>query len=186
MLRVAEPPDSSLIARRVATIRFGVYGSPDYLERAGIPAEPDDLLRHRCLVYWYPGFGKSLNEWIFERQGERKIVTITEPVILTDDREGLMEALLGGAGLYRGGNFDPALIKSGRLRRVLADWNCPGGIPVYAMYRRTPRLAPKIAAFLEFAAEAFAAFDPEELTLIHEKSFAASLPRGRAKALRNT
>ena len=60
MLRVGEPPDSSLIARRIARIQFGVYGSPDYLERAGVPAEPDDLLRHRCLVYRYPGMGKPL------------------------------------------------------------------------------------------------------------------------------
>ena len=182
MLRVAEPPESRLIARRIATVRFGVYGSPDYFDRAGVPAEPDDLLRHRCLVFWYPGLRKSLNEWTFERRGERRVITITEPVIVTDDREGLLEALLGGAGLYRGGNFDPAYIKSGRLRRVLADWNCPGGIPVYAIYRRTPRLAPKIAAFLEFAAEAFAAFDPEELTLIHEKGFAESLLGARGKA----
>lgn len=172
MLRVGEPPDSTLIARRIARIQFGVYSSPDYLERAGVPVDPGDLLRHRCLVYRYPGVGQPLNEWTFERNGERKVVTITEPVIITDDREGLQAALLGGTGLYRGGNFDPAYIKSGRLCRVLADWTCPGGFPVYAVYRRTPRLAPKIAAFLEFAAEAFAAFDPEELTLLHEPRFA--------------
>jgi DNA-binding transcriptional LysR family regulator len=175
MLRVGEPPDSTLIARRIARIQFGVYSSPDYLERAGMPTDPDDLLRHRCLVYRYPGVGQPLNEWTFERGGERRVVTIAEPVIITDDREGLQAALLGGAGLYRGGNFDPAYIKSGRLCRVLADWSCPGGLPIYAVYRRTPRLAPKIAAFLEFAAEAFAAFDPEELTLIHEHGFARRL-----------
>src|SRR5262245_29516537 len=138
MLRVGEPPDSNLIARRIAAIRFGTYGSPDYLERAGIPAEPDELLRHRCLVYRYPGLGKRLDRWTFERDGVRKIVTIADPVIVTDDREGLQTALLGGNGLYRGGLFDPAYIKSGRLRRVLADWTCPGGFPIYAIYRRTP------------------------------------------------
>jgi DNA-binding transcriptional LysR family regulator len=185
LLRVGEPPESGLIARRIAAIRFGVYGSPDYFERAGIPAEPDDLLRHRCLVFRHPELGGTLNKWTFERSGARKVVKVVDPVIVTDDREGLQAALLGGAGLYRGGGFDPAYIKSGRLRRVLADWTCPDGFPIYAMYRRTPRLAPKIAAFLEFAAEAFATFDPEELTLIHQKSFAASLPRVRAKALRN-
>lgn len=171
MLRVSELPDSRLIARRIATVRFGVYGSPDYLERAGVPAQPDDLLQHRCLVYAYPGAGKLLSEWTFERRGERKVIDIVQPAIVSDDREGILAALLGGAGLYRGGNFDPAYIKSGRLRRVLADWTCPNELPIYAIYRRTPRLAPKIAAFLEFAAEAFAAFDPEELTLIHEKAF---------------
>lgn len=184
MLRVSEAPDSRLIARRIATVRFGVYGSPDYLERAGVPAQPDDLLRHRCLVYSYPGAGKLLSEWTFERRGERKVIDIVQPAIVSDDREGILAALLGGAGLYRGGNFDPAYIKSGRLRRVLADWTCPNELPIYAIYRRTPRLAPKIAAFLEFAAEAFAAFDPEELTLIHEKAFADSLQRAHGKTPR--
>ena len=183
MLRVTDPPDSNLIARRVGTIRFGVYGSPDYLERAGVPAGPEDVLRHRCLVYRYPGSGKLLDKWIFERNGARKTIDIDHPAIVSDDREGLLAGVLGGAGLYRTGNFDPAWIKSGRLRRVLADWTCPDGLPIYAIYRRTPRLAPKIVAFLEFAAEAFAAFDPEELTLIHELGF-MDQPRARAKGPR--
>lgn len=179
MLLVNEPPDSSLIARRIGTTRFNVYGSPDYLERAGIPAEPEDLSHHRCLVYRYPGHGRLLDKWIFERGAERKTIDIAQPAIVSDDREGLLAALLGGAGLYRTGNFDPAWIKSGRVRRVLSDWSCPDGIPIYALYRRTPRLAPKIVAFLEFAAEAFAAFDPEELTLVHARNFADQLPRAK-------
>ena len=178
MLRVTEPPES-LIARRVGTVRFAVYGSPEYLERAGVPAEPEDLLRHRCLVYRYPGSGERWDRWNFERGTERRTVDIIQPAIVSDDREGLQAALLGGAGLYRTGQFDPAWIKSGRLRRVLPDWTCTDGLPIYALYRRTSRLAPKILAFLEFAAEAFAAFDPEELTLIHERSFADQLLRAK-------
>ena len=106
--------------------------------------------------------------------------------MLTDDREGLQAALLGGAGLYRGGLFDPIHIKSGRLRRVLTDWACPGGFSIYAIYRKTARLAPKIAAFLEFAAEAFMAFDPDEVTLTHEKGFADSALRARVKVGRGS
>ncbi len=64
--------------------------------------------------------------------------------------------------------FDPALIASGRLHKLLVDWTCPGGQTVYAMYRRTSRLAPKIAAFLAFVEEAFVAFDPDELTIVHK------------------
>jgi hypothetical protein len=42
-------------------------------------------------------------------------------------------------------------------------------------------MQPKLAAFLEFVAEAFAAFDPEELTLIHGKANAASFRRRRGE-----
>jgi DNA-binding transcriptional LysR family regulator len=169
MLRVGDPPESGLIARRIARIRFGVYASPDYLDRAGVPKAPDELLRHSCLVYRYPGMEKMLDEWLFERGSERMLLKIEHPAIVSDDREGLLAALLGGAGLARTGCFDPDWIKSRRLQKVLTDWSVPGGFPIYAIYRRTPKLAPKIAAFLEFARATFIACDPEELTLIHEK-----------------
>jgi DNA-binding transcriptional LysR family regulator len=169
MLRVGEVPESGLIARRIAQIRFGLWAAPDYLRRAGAPTVPEDLPRHACLVYRYPGAEKMLDEWAFERAGERKLVKIAHPAIVSDDREGLLAALLGGAGLARTGNFDPAWIKSGRVLRALPDWSVPGGFPVHAIYRKTPKLAPKIAAFLEFSRSAFASFDPEELTLVHDK-----------------
>jgi hypothetical protein len=35
------------------------------------------------------------------------------------------------------------------------------------MYRKTARASPRVAAFLAFAEEAFAAFDPDERTLLH-------------------
>jgi DNA-binding transcriptional LysR family regulator len=76
MLRVGDPPESGLIARRIARTRFGVYGSPEYFDRAGVPQAPEDLLRHSCLVYRYPGMEKMLDEWLFERGRERKLVKI--------------------------------------------------------------------------------------------------------------
>jgi len=169
MLRVGEPPDSSLIARRIARIRFGLWGSKEYFARAGMPQKPDDLLNHACLVYRSPQLAKLLDDWTFERAGERKTIKIARPALISDDREGLLAAMLGGAGLSRSGHFEPEWIKSGRVMRALPDWDVPGGFPMYAIYRRTPRLAPRIAAFLEFARAAFGAFDPDELTLIHER-----------------
>jgi hypothetical protein len=41
-----------------------------------------------------------------------------------------------------------------------------GRFPIYALYRKTARMSPKPAAFLGFVAEAFAAFDPEEIIAI--------------------
>jgi DNA-binding transcriptional LysR family regulator len=168
MLRVGDPPESGLIARRIARIRYGVYAAPEYLDRAGTPADPSDLLHHPCLVFRHTT-GQLLDEWTFERGGQRRVVKIAHPAIVSDDREGLHAAMVGGAGLGRIGAFDPNWIRSGRLRRVLTDWNVLDGFPIHAIYRKTPRLAPKIVAFLDFARTAFAAFDPEELTVIHEK-----------------
>lgn len=185
LLRVSDPPDTGLIARELVRIKHAVFAAPRYIDEAGAPIDPDDLLRHRCLVL-KPGFsGRPDDEWEFHRQSEHKTVYIEKPTIVTGDREGMIAAVVAGAGLMRLGFLDPLLITSGQLRRVLVDWDCPLSYSIYAMYRKTPRLAPKIAAFLEFAAAAFTAFDPDELTLIHGESrlsVASTSPAHRSRS----
>jgi LysR family transcriptional regulator for bpeEF and oprC len=178
MVRAGDPPQSELIARKVMTMRFGVYAAPAYLEAAGVPAAPMDLRQHRCLVHKPPFLSKPLDEWAFERGGERSSIKVNCSLV-TDDREGLIAAALAGGGFMRIGMFDPALIASGRLRRVLTDWNWPGAPSVYALYRRSSRPAPKVSAFLPFRAEAATAFDADEATIVHEAKFAESLRRLR-------
>ena len=48
-LRIAQLPDSSLRARRLAPIRTHVVASPAYLEAHGRPDHPAQLAEHRCL-----------------------------------------------------------------------------------------------------------------------------------------
>jgi DNA-binding transcriptional LysR family regulator len=170
LLRIGEPPESGLIAWRLAQGRNAIYAAPEYLKLAGTPKCPDDLLRHRCLVFKPPSMTKPLDEWEFEQAGERKLIKVA-PAVMTHDRSGLIAAVVAGAGLMRAACFDPNLVASGRLRRVLADWSCLGGINIYAMFRKGSRVPPKLAAFLEFVAQAFAAFDPDEVTLVHNPEF---------------
>jgi len=172
MLRAGVPPESGLIARKLADITFGVYGAPAYLDAAGEPAEPAELAQHRCFVHKPPVVPRPLDEWEFERAGERRLVKVPRSLV-TDDREGMIDAVLGGAGLMRIGMFDPTLITSGRLRRVLGSWLCVGGQPIYALYRKTSPVAPKVTAFLAFVDETFAAFDRDQMTLIHNPALTA-------------
>ncbi|MFI3216093.1 MAG: LysR substrate-binding domain-containing protein, partial [Methylococcales bacterium] len=44
--------DTSMVARKLASSSMIVCGSPDYLEKYGIPQTPEDLLNHSCLVNW--------------------------------------------------------------------------------------------------------------------------------------
>jgi len=169
LLRGGEPPDSNLIARKIGQVRFAVYAAPAYLKRAGEPAHPRDLARHRCLIFQAPWMGKPPTHWEFQRRNERESAKVGS-VLVSDEREGIIAAALSGGGIIRAGMFDPALIASGRLKRVLTDWTCLDAPTVYAMYRKTPRLPVKITAFIDFAMEALAAFDPEGLTMIHNST----------------
>ena len=179
LLRISEPPESNLIARKIGQIRHGVYAASSYLKMAGVPANPEELSQHSCLVMMVPGMSRPLDEWEFQRADEKKVIKIV-PRVVTYDREGLIAAVLAGAGLMRLGCFDPLLIASGQLRRVLADWTCPPGFSIFAMYRKTARMPPKLAAFLGFVEEAFAAFDPEEVTLFHNKNIVGLSRRSRS------
>lgn len=42
-LRLARPSQPALVARKLATVRFGLYASADYLERIGSPTHSTDL-----------------------------------------------------------------------------------------------------------------------------------------------
>jgi len=164
LLRAGLPADSGLVARKLAEQRFHVYAAPVYLESAGVPRTPRDLVRHRCVVHAPAALARPLDEWVFERAGAREVIRVS-PVLRTDDREALIAAVLDGAGIMRIGMFDPALVTAGRLREILTDWSCPGGQSFYALYRKAAKLPLRVAAFLAFAAEAFAAFDPDGVTM---------------------
>lgn len=167
MTWVGHQPDPGVIAHKLCDMRFGVYGAPTYLKTHGIPAHPRDLARHRCVVFhpgsWSP---RPLDTWEFQRGAAREAVTV-KSTLLCDEREMLLTAAVNGVGLIRSGFFDPALIATGQLRRVLENWTCLGSPSLYLMYRKSQRQSPKVSAFLEFMKESMAAFDPEELTVVH-------------------
>jgi DNA-binding transcriptional LysR family regulator len=45
-LRMVQPDQGSLIARRIGQVTIGCYAHHDYLRRRGVPKEPADLIKH--------------------------------------------------------------------------------------------------------------------------------------------
>ena len=58
-LRIADLPNSSLIARRLCPVRRWVVGAPEYFARHGTPLRPRDLGEHACLGYVYLATGET-------------------------------------------------------------------------------------------------------------------------------
>ena len=50
-IRIGKLADSSLVARRIAPACLIMVASPRYLERAGTPREPADLVKHNFMIY---------------------------------------------------------------------------------------------------------------------------------------
>lgn len=160
-IRFGPLPDSELISRPLGRLRFGVYGAPAYLDRHGAPRHPRELGSHRTLVH-KPLLSTTISpwdRWEYVRGDERGVVEVGHHLV-TDEREALLAAAVAGAGLFRIGFFSPELLRSGRLVRVLGDWEWPGGPALSLLHRPTKRLPRRVAAFVDFVLEAIAAFDP--------------------------
>ncbi len=67
-VRIGHLQDSSLIARKLANVRFAVCASPDYLEKYGEPQHPSELSEHQVMVYSNVQVGQ---QWHFYDDNKR-------------------------------------------------------------------------------------------------------------------
>lgn len=138
--------DTSMVARRLATSPVVVCGSPDYLEKNGIPKTPEDLVNHSCLVNWAI---PPRHKWQFKTESGLKIVNVSGR-LQANAAHSTRIAALNGLGLVMlptyivGGD-----IEKGLLKVVLENYPL---IPldIHAVYPHRRYLSAKVRAFLDF------------------------------------
>ncbi|HXQ68448.1 MAG TPA: LysR family transcriptional regulator [Alphaproteobacteria bacterium] len=153
-VRIADLPDSSLIARKLCPVRRWVVGTPDYFARHGTPRRPRDLKDHACLAYSYLATGAT---WRFtDASGVEEAVTVKGP-LRASNAEALSSALEAGAGVALQPDFLVwQAIEDGRLVIVLGDW----AAPPLAIHLVTPAGGPRavrVSVLLDFLARRFTA-----------------------------
>jgi DNA-binding transcriptional LysR family regulator len=150
-VRIAgRPLDPTLIARRLATSRLVVCGSPDYFDGRP-PRVPADLERHNCLVYTGAVWRE---EWPFTLDGRTEKVALTGS-LRTNDNLLLCRAAEAGIGLTIQPSFNVwRELCSGRLQVVLEDWHIDElGVHVVFPHRRY--LPSKVRVFVDFLTARF-------------------------------
>jgi len=148
-LRICHLADSSLMARRVGQVRRIVVASPDYLRRLGRPLTPDDLVRHHAVTFVNQA---SPAAWTFQRKekGARKVTVSSR--IEVNRAEAAIGLARDGMGLTRVLSYQVAReLKEGSLVRLLKGYEL-APIPVQLVYPSARFLAPRVRAFLDFAA----------------------------------
>jgi DNA-binding transcriptional LysR family regulator len=145
-VRVAAALDGRYVARPLALTRVAVFAAPAYLRRHGRPRKPEELARHRALVFLEP---RPRDEWTFEREG--KSVRVRFDAFMSSNLgAALSAACAAGAGLVVAPSFVTRTeLAAGRLEPVLPDWNVLPSLRVYAMYPHRRFLAPKVKAWVE-------------------------------------
>lgn len=118
VLRIGVLEDSSLIARRIASIPRVYCCSPGYLAERGQPQVPDDLSTHDCLPY---GHSRQV-QWRFQHKGKSLNQTVTGRM-RANNGEVLKDAAIAGLGIaYLPMFIVGDALADGRLVTVLHDY----------------------------------------------------------------
>jgi DNA-binding transcriptional LysR family regulator len=144
-LRMVQPDQGSLIAKRVGQVRLGTYAHQDYLRRRGTPRQPNDLLNHDVI-------SGDRNDQV--ERGIRAMGYEIDParfVLRTDDLIAYSAAIRAGMGIgfiadYVG-QSDPQLVS------LLPALKLPS-IPMWLVVHREIRSSRRIKAVYDFLAQA--------------------------------
>ncbi|XXY47632.1 LysR family transcriptional regulator [Sorangium sp. So ce269] len=126
---------------------WSIVGSPAYLEKAGRPRAPEDLVHHRAIRQRLIASG-TVYRWELERRG--KTITVDVPGGIVVDDIALMVALAcAGSGLaYVPDQAIERDLSEGRLERVLEAFITEGpGFYLYFPARTQEQ--PKLRALIE-------------------------------------
>jgi DNA-binding transcriptional LysR family regulator len=130
--------------------RFAAAASPAYLQRAGRPEHPRDLLQHACLRGKFPS--GNMPAWEFERGEESLSVDPTGPLLvrLGGAVDLAVDAAVRGLGIvYLFEDWLRPYLDSGELEPVLEDW-WPAFSGPFLYYPGRRHLPSPLRAFVDF------------------------------------
>jgi len=145
-IRIGKLVDSTFVARRLDPYPMMICAAPSYLQRAGVPQTPVDLLGHTCVDFtlW-----RSYRGWSLVRTN---LAPDGAPTcrFRSNNALALRSAALQGVGLI----LQPRVVleddvAAGRLVEVLSRF-APPARPINLLYPRDHRPTPKLTTFIDF------------------------------------
>jgi DNA-binding transcriptional LysR family regulator len=172
------PDDTSLAARRVAVFSVGLYASPGYLKRRGVPPEPEALMEHdtlRLLARNGEPASWRLNRAEMQWEG-------TPPGRVTANSPALLIRLArSGAGItILADHFADQYVRSGELVQVLEDWRLPA-FTAWAVFPGRRLMPARTRVFLDALQVEFSASRCQRIAAQIEQSKLERRDTGRKK-----
>jgi DNA-binding transcriptional LysR family regulator len=149
--------DSAITVRRLAETKRVLAASPQYLQRQGTPRAPEDLARHRLLIY---NLANHPHELRFTRAGVETSLPV-QGVLEANDGQIVRAAALKHLGIL----MQPMYIIhedviAGRLVPILQEWELQR-LTINIAYPTRRHLPAKVRCFVDFLVDKFAANDFE-------------------------
>lgn len=151
-IRIGHLPDSTLLARRIGSVRTATVATPGYLKEHGTPSKPSDLKRHACVSYIFQGNPRL---WDFAApKGVSKVMPSGR--LRANDADHVRAGILAGLGIGHCPTWLVAdAIESGAVVCLLTD-QAPPLYPIHAVWPGGRQMSGKVKVFVDFLADAFA------------------------------
>lgn len=176
-IRVGNPEDSRLIARRLAPNRAGAFASPAYLAKRGAPRRIEDLEGHDCVNIRHFNSGQMLR-WPF-RVGNRTVEILPTAGVVVDNSDAVTAAVAGGAGIGLSPTYVAApYVARGELVPVLTEYWAERH-SITALWSESRRGNPNVKAFVAFLQEIFP--DPPPWDQVHAPDAVPKNDRNRPR-----
>lgn len=152
-IQIGEKRPPAPVCKWIATLPRGIYASPEYLARRGMPKSLDDCKAHDWIVT-----DVQLRDGIslLQRKKTGRAIGVPGKIIANSARLA-RELATAGLGLAM---IPDALcedrLRDGRLVRILPQWQCPA-LQVVALFLSRDRIPRKTRTFLDFFAERISA-----------------------------
>ncbi|HEY4174643.1 MAG TPA: LysR family transcriptional regulator [Rhodopila sp.] len=148
-LRIGHLADSTLVARRIGSSVAATVATPAYLQRAGEPQTPADLVHHDCIAFLF--HGEPL-PWAFNGPAG-PIVVEPKGKIRTNDAEHLRAAVRAGIGIGHNASWlHAADLAAGKLVPLLTEY-APNPVPIHAVCPGGRRIPGRVRTFIDFLSE---------------------------------
>ena len=152
-VRVGFLKDSSMIARKIGSIKAKLVASPDYIKRYGEPLTPQEVKGHQALMQ-----GGAI--WRF-LDGNKTITIHPQGRMKANSGTALAVAAVAGLGLaYLPDFFVAEALESGQLVNVMAQFRIPEA-GIYLIRPSGQKPSRKISVLTELLIEHFSKLDKQ-------------------------
>ncbi|HYK00045.1 MAG TPA: LysR family transcriptional regulator [Burkholderiaceae bacterium] len=157
-IRTGTTHSDNLVARPIGVLTRSLYAAPAYIERHGLPRQPDDLLRHRLIGNTASA---TLNRWAWRGPDKAEHEFIVQGHTRTDNTAVVVALAQHGAGIARIVDLvAQPLVKIGALVPVLPAQFSTTPVTMFAVMLQERHRLPKIRACIDHWAQWMAQLAP--------------------------
>ncbi len=160
IFRLTQQPLEGLIAKTLTHSALVMCASPAYLEGAGIPTHPHELIHHQCI----PLGEEAADDYWTLSKAQQKVTIKIHQSFASNHSEIRKDAALRNMGITIFPDFAAQQeMQSGALIQVLPDWHISGNYQgqVILQYAQSRFIPNQIRAFVDYMVTAFGDLYPE-------------------------